>query len=80
MCVGNHLVRGELVFGLYEDYTTLLSDVGLFELLSREQLERRREPELGVRAIELWKDTCRQGVERWMTDSLSWRSAPMMRG
>jgi CRP-like cAMP-binding protein len=25
---------------MYEDYTTLLSGVGLFELLSREQLER----------------------------------------
>jgi CRP/FNR family transcriptional regulator len=35
-----HVVRGELVFGLDEDHTTLLSGVGLFALLSREQLGR----------------------------------------
>src|SRR5919107_4338468 len=40
MCVRSRLVCGELVFGLHEDYTTLLSGVGLFELLSEEQLER----------------------------------------
>src|SRR5829696_3930237 len=31
---------GELVFGLDEDYMTLLSGVGLFALLSQEQLGR----------------------------------------
>ena len=32
MCVGSRLVCGELVFGMYEDYTTLLSGAGLFEV------------------------------------------------